>query len=131
MKIAPAVLAATIADWNKACDQHDDAVYRRPPTSMVKIKTPPFYYAEVWPVCSNTHGGPVHDAEQRVLNSFGEPIGRLYAAGELGGIFGHLYISGGNLAECFVGGWTAGRNAARLASWEADQAALSATAADA
>ena len=81
--------------------------------SMVKIATPPFYYAEVWPVCSNTHGGPVHDSEQRVLNAFGEAIPRLYAAGELGGVFGHLYISGGNLAECFVGGWTAGRGAAR------------------
>jgi succinate dehydrogenase/fumarate reductase flavoprotein subunit len=86
---------------------------------MLKIAAPPFYFAEVWPVCSNTHGGPVHDADQQVLNSFGEPIGRLFAAGELGGIFGHLYISGGNLAECFVGGWTAGRNAAKLSAWEA------------
>jgi succinate dehydrogenase/fumarate reductase flavoprotein subunit len=60
----------------------------------------------------------VHDAEQRVINSFGEQIPRLYAAGELGGVFGHLYISGGNLAECFVGGWTAGRNAARLPRWD-------------
>jgi succinate dehydrogenase/fumarate reductase flavoprotein subunit len=112
------VLHATVADWNGACEQGDDCVYGRPPTSMVKIATPPFYYAEVWPICSNTHGGPVHDAEQRVLNPFGEPIARLFAAGELGGVFGHLYISGGNLAECFVGGWTAGRNAARLPAWE-------------
>jgi succinate dehydrogenase/fumarate reductase flavoprotein subunit len=44
----------------------------------------------------------------------------LYAAGELGGVFGHLYISGGNLAECFVGGWVAGRNAARLPAWDSD-----------
>ena len=44
----------------------------------------------------------------------------LFAAGELGGVFGHLYISGGNLAECFVGGWTAGRNAAKLADWDSD-----------
>jgi predicted oxidoreductase len=84
---------------------------------MLKIGTPPYYCAEVWPVCSNTHGGPVHDAEQRILNAFGEPIPRLFAAGELGGVFGHLYMSGGNLAECFVGGWTAGRNAAGLTPW--------------
>jgi succinate dehydrogenase/fumarate reductase flavoprotein subunit len=114
------LLAQTINDWNDACDRQDDLVYGRPPTSMVKIAAPPFYVAEVWPICSNTHGGPVHDAEQRVINSFGEPIPRLFAAGELGGVFGHLYISGGNLAECFVGGWTAGRNAARLASWESE-----------
>ena len=28
--------------------------------------------------------------------------------------FDHLYVGGGNLAECFVGGWTAGRHAAGL-----------------
>jgi succinate dehydrogenase/fumarate reductase flavoprotein subunit len=113
-------LARTISDWNAACDAAKDEVFGRPATSMVKIATPPFYYAEVWPICSNTHGGPVHDAEQRVLNAFEQPIPRLYAAGELGGVFGHLYMSGGNLAECFVGGWTAGRNAATLESWDAE-----------
>jgi succinate dehydrogenase/fumarate reductase flavoprotein subunit len=118
LRVDANVLQATVADWNAACEKGDDCVYGRPPSSMVKIATPPFYYAEVWPLCSNTHGGPAHDAEQRVLNPFGEPIARLFAAGELGGVFGHLYISGGNLAECFVGGWTAGRNAARLPSWE-------------
>jgi len=55
-----------------------------------------------------------------VINSFDDPIARLYAAGELGGVFGHLYISGGNLAECFVGGWIAGRNAASLSAWDSE-----------
>jgi succinate dehydrogenase/fumarate reductase flavoprotein subunit len=119
MHVREQVLATTIAGWNAICERGEDPVHGRPPTSMLKIATPPFYCAQVWPVCSNTHGGPVHDAEQRVLNAFGEPIPRLFAAGELGGVFGHLYISGGNLAECFVGGWTAGRNAAGLAPWEA------------
>jgi succinate dehydrogenase/fumarate reductase flavoprotein subunit len=118
MKMREEVLAATIAQWNAACEAGEDTVYGRPPTSMLKIATPPYYCAEVWPVCSNTHGGPVHDAEQRILNAFGEPIPRLFAAGELGGVFGHLYMSGGNLAECFVGGWTAGRNAALLTPWK-------------
>jgi len=118
MNVDESVLNTTINEWNEACDRHNDTVFGRPPTSMVKIANPPFYLAEIWPICSNTHGGPVHDAEQRVINSFGEQIPRLYAAGELGGVFGHLYISGGNLAECFVGGWTAGRNAARLPRWD-------------
>ena len=51
----------------------------------------------------------MHDARQRVLNPFSEVIEGLYTAGELGSVFGHLYISGGNLAECFVGGRTAAR----------------------
>ena len=115
MAVREQVLATTIAGWNAICDRGEDPVHGRPPTSMLKIATPPYYCAQVWLICSNTHGGPVHDAAQRVLNAFGEPIPRLFAAGELGGVFGHLYMSGGNLAECFVGGWTAGRNAARLA----------------
>ncbi len=124
MGLSEAVLTKTIADWNAACDAGADNVFGRPASSMVKIATPPFYFAEVWPVCSNTHGGPVHDAQQRILNSFGEAIPRLYAAGELGGVFGHLYMSGGNLAECFVGGWTAGQQAAALPCWDADAPAL-------
>jgi succinate dehydrogenase/fumarate reductase flavoprotein subunit len=124
VKLDEQVLSATIAEWNDGCRRNVDAVHGRPPSSMVPIENPPFYVAEVWPVCSNTHGGPVHDAEQRVLGSFGEPIPRLFAAGELGGVFGHLYISGGNLAECFVGGWTAGRNAAQLPAWDAEARAV-------
>ena len=48
---------------------------------------------------------------------FGAPIPRLYAAGELGSAFGHLYMSGGNIAECFVSGRIAGAGAAGLAEW--------------
>jgi succinate dehydrogenase/fumarate reductase flavoprotein subunit len=106
---------ATIADWNRACAAGADPAFGRPPGSMLPIATPPFYGAKLWPVVSNTQGGPVYDEEQRVLDAFGLPIPRLYAAGELGSVFGHLYMSGGNLAECFIGGRIAGRGAAALA----------------
>ena len=107
-----AALARTLADWNNACAAGQDAEFDRPPGSMLPIATPPFCAAKVWPIVSNTQGGPVHDAGQRVLDAFGEPIPRLYAAGECGSVFGHLYMSGGNLAECFIGGRIAGRAAA-------------------
>lgn len=116
MGVEEGILVSTLEDWNAACAAGRDATFGRPPSSMVEIATPPFYFAEVWPVCSNTHGGPVHDVEQRVLDPYGEPIPHLFAAGELGGVFGHLYLGGGNLAECFVGGWIAGRRAAELQS---------------
>lgn len=74
---------------------------------------PPFIAAPVWPIVSNTQGGPVHYVRQRVLHVTGRPIAGLYAAGELGSVSGHLYLSGGNIAECFVGGAIAGREAAR------------------
>jgi succinate dehydrogenase/fumarate reductase flavoprotein subunit len=109
-----AVLRATVERWNALCDTGEDADLGRPSPSMMKIAKPPFHYAEIWPICSNTHGGPVHNAQQQILNVFGEPIPRLYAAGEMGGVFGHLYLAGGNMAECFVGGWVAGRHVAAL-----------------
>src|SRR5262249_47543422 len=37
----------------------------------------------------------------------------LYAVGELGSFFGHIYLLGGNLSEGIVGGRIAGRRAAR------------------
>ncbi|MDX1513975.1 MAG: FAD-binding protein [Gammaproteobacteria bacterium] len=111
-------LRATLERWNSFCDAGEDTDFGRTAPSMMKIETPPFYYARVWPMVQNTHGGPVHNVHQQVMDGYGEPIPRLYAAGELGGVFGHLYLGGGNLAECFVGGWIAGRHAAGLAPWD-------------
>lgn len=110
--VDPVMLAETVARWNGFCTAGADTDYGRPPEAMMPIAAPPFYVAEIWPTVSNTQGGPVHDPRQRILDVFGTPIPRLYSAGELGSAFGHLYVSGGNLAECFVGGRTAGREAA-------------------
>ncbi len=106
-------LASTLRRWNGLCVDGHDEDFGRPSGSLHPLAVPPFYAAEVRPIVSNTQGGPVHDAEQRVLDPFGAPIPGLYAAGECGSAFGHVYLSGGNLAECFVGGGIAGRNAAR------------------
>jgi succinate dehydrogenase/fumarate reductase flavoprotein subunit len=107
-----AALESSIKRWNTLCNSGTDADCGRPPGSMMPIARPPFYGAPVWATVSNTQGGPVHDAEQRIIDVDGIPIPRLYAAGELGSSFGHLYLSGGNIAECFVSGRIAGRNAA-------------------
>ena len=108
-----AALAAAIERWNADCADGEDHDWGRPPTSMVTIREAPFVYAPVWPIVSNTQGGPVHDAAQRILRPDGSAISGLYAAGEMGSLFGHLYMSGGNIAECFVGGRLAGLGAAR------------------
>lgn len=111
-------LRQTVDRWNAACDGGRDTDHGRGPKTMMKIETPPYYMGEIWPVVSNTQGGPVHDGDYRVVNPFGEPIPRLYEAGECGGIWGFLYVGGGNLTECFVGGRIAGRNAAGLTPWD-------------
>ena len=113
-----AVLQASVDRWNAACAAGRDNDFSRGPKTMMPIKKPPYYMGEIWPVVSNTQGGPVHDAKNRVLNAFGEPIPRLYEAGECGGIWGFLYLGGANLTECFVGGRIAGRNAAAQTPWD-------------
>ncbi len=104
---------ASLAHWNELCAAGRDRDFGRPPSSMLPLTTPPYYAGAVRQLVSNTQGGPVHDALQRILDPFGQPIPGLFAAGELGSAFGHLYMSGGNISECFVGGEIAGRNAAR------------------
>jgi succinate dehydrogenase/fumarate reductase flavoprotein subunit len=110
--IDAAAFERSVAHWNALCVRGCDEDFGRPAGSMTPINTPPFYGAPMWPTLSNTQGGPVHDAAQRIIDVYGKPIPRLYAAGELGSSFGHLYLSGGNIAECIVTGRIAGRNAA-------------------
>ncbi|MBC7782005.1 MAG: FAD-dependent oxidoreductase [Proteobacteria bacterium] len=114
----PGAVSASIARWNAQCAAGDDADFARPAGSMLPITRAPFYGARVWAVISNTQGGPVHDAQSRVLDGYGAPIPRLYAAGECGSSFGHLYLSGGNIAECVVTGRIAGRGVAQWVPME-------------
>lgn len=105
-------LTSCISEWNTMVANGRDTHFDRPPGGMVTLSEPPFYAGEIWPVVSNTQGGPVHDERQRIIDVFGDPIERLYAAGELGSCFGHLYLAGGNISECIVTGRIAGANAA-------------------
>jgi len=108
----PAVIEATVSRWNEQCAKGADSDFGRPGGTMVPISRPPFYGARMWPICSNTQGGPVHDGKQRIVDVYDTPIPNLFAAGEMGSAFGHLYLSGGNIAECFISGRVAGKNAA-------------------
>ena len=112
-EIDPATLDASIAEWNQLAATGAEDRFGRPAMGRAAILRPPFRAAPVVPIVSNTQGGPVHDEHQRVLDAFGKPIAGLYEAGEIGSVFGHIYMSGGNLAECFVGGRIAGRMAAQ------------------
>ena len=113
----PEAVERSVGRWNELCAAGGDEDFGRPSGTMVPVSEPPFYGAEVWSVVSNTQGGPVHNARQQIVDVSGEAIPRLHAAGEMGSAFGHLYLSGGNIAECFVSGRIAGREAAKLAPW--------------
>lgn len=114
--IDPDVLRRTIEDWNAVVDAGIDAVHQRPHTTMMRLSEPPYYAIAVWPIVSNTQGGPVHDEHRRVLDPFGRPVERLYTAGELGSVFGHVYLLAGNIGECFTSARQAARHLASIPS---------------
>ncbi len=111
LELDPQGLQKTVDRWNADVAAGVDTEFGRRPETLVPLVKAPFYAARLWPLVINTQGGPVHDAQQRVLDAWGEPIAGLYSAGELGSVFGHVYMAGGNLAECFIGGRAAARNA--------------------
>ncbi len=118
LDLDPDTLEETVARWNDMCGARRDDEFGRPAGTMMRIQRAPFYGGEVWPVVSNTQGGPEHNAKQQIIDVNDRPIPRLYAAGEMGSGFGHLYLSGGNLAECLVTGQVAGTEAAKLEAWD-------------
>jgi tricarballylate dehydrogenase len=81
------------------------------------IDTPPFEAYAVTCGITFSFGGLRINTDAQVLNSDGEPIRGLYAAGELvGGIFWFNYPGGSGLTNGAVFGRLAGANAARAAS---------------
>jgi succinate dehydrogenase/fumarate reductase flavoprotein subunit len=118
--IDAAAAERSIARWNEACAKGRDDDFGRPAGTMAQVNSGPFYGAPVGAIVSNTQGGPVHNAKQQIVDQFGDAIPRLYAAGEMGSSFGHLYMSGSNITECFVNGRIAGREVMALQPWDVD-----------
>lgn len=117
IKRDPAVLKATIDEYNKACAAGVDPIYGTAKANLVPIDTPPYYAMEMFPTFTNTQGGPRRNEKAQVLDTNGKPIPRLYSAGELGSIYGHLYNGGGNIGECMAFGRIAARNAVAEKPW--------------
>ena len=104
-------LKNTIAKYNECCKVGKDTNFGRTREKLKAIEKP-YYAIQLWPTLVNTQGGPRRDKEARALDPDGKPIPGLYAAGELGSIWGFRYQTSTNLSECLVFGRIAGRNAA-------------------
>jgi succinate dehydrogenase/fumarate reductase flavoprotein subunit len=118
MGINPEGLATTVRSYNEYKSQGKDPDFKRPAKTLLPIVTPPYYTVELGLTVINTQGGPVHNAKAQVLDTEEKPIPRLYAAGELGSFFGHLYQGGSNFPEALAFGRIAGRNAAKENPWK-------------
>jgi len=133
LSMTPAILDETVARWNRDVKNHTDTLYHRPilspqkdrpeykdfvqPVLSAAIDRPPFYAMELYPCLLNTQGGPRRNEAAQILDPFGQPIPRLYSAGELGSMWGMIYQGAGNISECFVFGRIAGKNAAAERPW--------------
>ncbi len=113
MGVDPEVLRRTVDAYNEACTDGVDPVYSRDPATLVALGVAaPYYATELKATVINTQGGPVRDAQCRILDKDGAPIAHLYGAGECGAIFSGPYQGASNIADCIAAGRVAGENAA-------------------
>lgn len=111
--VPPENLEETVRRWNGYCETGRDPEFDRNVANLVPLRNPPYYGMPLYPGGPNTQGGPQRNERAQVLNVDGDPIPRLYSAGELGSPYGMLYPSaGGNLADCIAFGRLAGEGAA-------------------
>ena len=101
-------LAASIARWNEdAADGGVDSVYGRENLQPIDGT---LYGYQVGVGAHYFMGGLLIDTQTRVLDTDGNPIDGLYAAGEVsGGFHGRQRVDGSGLGDSFVFGRIAGK----------------------
>jgi succinate dehydrogenase/fumarate reductase flavoprotein subunit len=104
-------LTDTLESYQNACRIGTDEKFGRSKETLVGFDGK-HYGVPLWPCLLNTQGGPKRNARGEIIDVRGKPIKRLYGVGEMGSIWGFLYQSGGNLAECLGLGRMVGLNAA-------------------
>nr|WP_255670400.1 FAD-dependent oxidoreductase [Aeromicrobium wangtongii] len=111
-------LVATVAEYNAAIIHGEpDPLGRRHLSGRVgtpfALDHPPYFAHPTGTVVLATYCGLTVDPQMRVLDVFGEPIPRLYAAGEvIGGFHGAGYMTGTSIGKSGIFGRIAGNHAA-------------------
>jgi len=108
---------------NQALNDYNQAIWEGQPDAFGKplgqdappLKKPPFYAMRLWPKLHYTPGGIGINSKAQVINLKGQPIPRLFAAGEVcGGIHGASRLSSCALTECLIFGRIAGQEAVSI-----------------
>ncbi|MEY8315493.1 FAD-binding protein [Adlercreutzia muris] len=145
----PATLAATIEEYNADIAQGTDGKFHRGEevlddyffdagassvgygegASQVSIEAfdlvpikGPFYALDLSYGMLNSQGGPRKTVNGEVLDTKGNTIPRLYAAGEFGAPYPYMYNGGGNVSDAIASGRIAGTHCATLAKWDDTEA---------
>ena len=105
-------LCSTIARFNRLAESGEDTDFGRL-NNLEKIGGGPYYMFQCVVSVHHTMGGVEINENTEVLDTQGNVIPGLYAAGEVtGGIHGTNRLGGNALTETIVFGRIAGRNAA-------------------
>jgi urocanate reductase len=107
-------LVAAVEDFNKHVESGEPDEFGRT-LYQWKMDTPPYYAGARKPTVHHTMGGIEINTEAQVVDTSGNVIPGLYAAGEVtGGIHGTNRLGGNALADINTFGRIAGRNAATM-----------------
>ncbi len=102
----------TMATWNAAVAAGEDKEFGRNNGMDEDLSVAPFYAIKIAPGIHHTMGGIKIDTETRVIDTEGQPIPKLFAAGEtVGGVHGGNRIGGNAVCDFVVFGRIAGKNA--------------------
>ncbi|MCZ3621511.1 flavocytochrome c [Lactobacillus mulieris] len=109
-------LEATVKTWNEAVKAANDAEFGRSTGMERGIEKGPFFAIHVHPAIHYTMGGIHITPKTEVLDTNGNVIKGLYAAGEVsGGLHGNNRIGGNSIAETVIFGRQAGMQMAKFA----------------
>lgn len=113
LQIPADVFQETISNHNKYLAEGKDPEFGRQFTkAMIPLTNGPFYAIAQWPAVHHTMGGLRIDKDAQVIDIWGNPIQKLFAAGEVtGGIHGANRLGGNAIPDCIVFGRIAGVNA--------------------
>lgn len=116
LEIDADVLESTIAVWNEAVANKNDAEFGRETGLDVDLSQAPYYAIKVSPAVHYTMGGIKINTLTEVINVDGDSIKGLYAAGEVtGGLHGGNRLGGNAVADIMVFGRQAGIQASAYA----------------
>ena len=102
-------LKDTVAKWNKDVQAGNDTEFGRSTGMDRGIENSPYFAIHIHPAIHYTMGGVHITSETQVLDTNGNIINGLYAAGEVsGGLHGNNRIGGNSIAETVVFGRQAG-----------------------
>ena len=115
--IPEATLEKTVTDYNSYVANGNDPDFGRKASEMPRaLVEGPYYVVEVGPAIHHTMGGLKINTKAEVIDTNGNVIPALYAAGEVtGGIHGANRLGGNAVADITVFGKIAGEQAAKYA----------------